>query len=249
MKILLLDIETAPNLAHVWGLWEQNVGLNQLLEPGYMLCWAAKWLDEPEGFFASIEQHGQKEMVRAMHELMHEADAIVTYNGRRFDEPTLNKEMLLSGLAPPSPSKSVDLFRVVKSSFKFQSYKLDHVAQQLGLGTKEKHQGHELWIKCMAGDPEAWEVMSRYNIQDVKLLESLFHRLRPWIRSLPNAGLYNPDTAEVCPKCGHGTYQRRGVAHTNTCSYQRFQCNRCNGWFRSTRNIGPRAGKKFANIS
>jgi len=32
MQILLLDIETAPNTAHVWGLWNQNVSLNQLME-------------------------------------------------------------------------------------------------------------------------------------------------------------------------------------------------------------------------
>jgi chromosome partitioning protein len=32
LKVLLLDIETSPNLAHVWGIWQQNVGLSQLLE-------------------------------------------------------------------------------------------------------------------------------------------------------------------------------------------------------------------------
>jgi hypothetical protein len=28
-KVLIYDIETAPIVAHVWGLWENNVGLNQ----------------------------------------------------------------------------------------------------------------------------------------------------------------------------------------------------------------------------
>ena len=27
MKILFLDLETSPNLAHVWGLWQQNVAI------------------------------------------------------------------------------------------------------------------------------------------------------------------------------------------------------------------------------
>ncbi len=29
-KILVLDIETAPIVAHVWGLFDQNIGLNQI---------------------------------------------------------------------------------------------------------------------------------------------------------------------------------------------------------------------------
>jgi len=42
-KILLFDIETAPLQALVWGMWEQNV--IRVEKDWYMLCWAAKWLD------------------------------------------------------------------------------------------------------------------------------------------------------------------------------------------------------------
>ena len=27
-KCLVLDIETAPNLGYIWGLWDQNIGIN-----------------------------------------------------------------------------------------------------------------------------------------------------------------------------------------------------------------------------
>lgn len=53
MKILLLDIETSPNVAHVWGLWQQNVGTNQLLEASEVMCWAAKWYGEKDVAFMS----------------------------------------------------------------------------------------------------------------------------------------------------------------------------------------------------
>ena len=43
-KILLLDIETAPNKVYTWGLWNQNIGLSQIIQEGYLLCWGAKWL-------------------------------------------------------------------------------------------------------------------------------------------------------------------------------------------------------------
>lgn len=43
MKILLLDIETAPNLVYVYQYWNQNVTIDKVENPDYMLCWAAKW--------------------------------------------------------------------------------------------------------------------------------------------------------------------------------------------------------------
>lgn len=247
MRILLLDIETAPNLAHVWGLWQQNVGLPQLMESGYTLCWAAKWLGEKQVFFGSIRD-GKKKMIREIHKLINEADALVHYNGNKFDVPTLNKDFILNGLPPPSPTKQIDLLRVVKQKFRFPSNKLAYVAPALGIGSKVDHSGHELWVRCMAGDEAAWKVMQKYNMQDTKLLEKLFDKLQPWIRGLPNAGLYNPDNSEVCPKCGSETFQRRGMEHTATCSYQRFKCCKCHGWFRSVRNIGPKPSKKFASL-
>jgi len=43
IKILEIDIETAPSLVYTWGLFNQNIGVNQIVKPGYMLCWAAKF--------------------------------------------------------------------------------------------------------------------------------------------------------------------------------------------------------------
>jgi len=54
MKILFCDIETAPNLAYVWGLYDQNVAISQMVNSGYVLCWAANWLDSDEFMFDSI---------------------------------------------------------------------------------------------------------------------------------------------------------------------------------------------------
>jgi uncharacterized protein YprB with RNaseH-like and TPR domain len=89
-KILLLDIETSPNTAHVWGIWDQNIGLNQLLESSYTLCYAAKWLGKKEVIFDSVNKSSQKKMLQGIHKLLDEADAVIHYNGARFDIPTLN---------------------------------------------------------------------------------------------------------------------------------------------------------------
>lgn len=230
MKLLLLDIETAPHLSATWGLFQQNVALDQLIKPGFTLCWAAKWYGEKEMMFESI-MTGNRLMIRRIHKLLNEADAVCHYNGTKFDVPTLQKEMLLQGLNPPAPFKQIDLLRTARSRFRLASNKLDFVAQQLGLGSKTKHKGMGLWLGCMDKDPADWKVMERYNKQDVLLLEKVYDRLMPWIVGHPNRSTM--DGTECCPKCSSQSYQARGYAILVAGRYQRFQCNDCGSWFRS----------------
>ena len=56
-KILSLDIETAPMVGTFWGLWKQNIGLNQIAEDWYILCYAAKWLDTEDVVYDSLVEY------------------------------------------------------------------------------------------------------------------------------------------------------------------------------------------------
>jgi hypothetical protein len=245
MKILLLDIESSPNTAHVWGLWQQNVSINQLMESSYVLCYAAKWYGDKEVMFDSVHKSRPKTMLKGIHGLLNDADAVVHYNGTKFDIPTLNKEFLLHSFNPPSPYKQIDLLRVVRSNFRFPSNKLDYVAQRLNLGKKHEHEGHELWVKCMNGDKDAWKRMEKYNIQDVVLLENLYGHLLPWIKSHPNHNLFSD--GHVCPNCSSSSLQRRGTAISATGTYQRYQCRSCGTWSQSTKSIKSSVEVKQCN--
>lgn len=230
MKLLLLDIETAPHLSATWGLFKQNVALDQLITPGYTLCWAAKWHGDKEVMFESV-MTGPKRMVRRIHSLLNQADAVCHYNGTKFDVPTLHKEMLLRGLNPPAPFQQIDLLKTARSRFRLASNKLDFVAQQLGLGSKTKHKGMGLWLGCMNKNKADWKVMEEYNKQDVFLLEKVYDRLLPWINGHPNLSAMNG--AECCPKCASTNKQARGYSVTQAGRYARHQCNDCGSWFRS----------------
>lgn len=235
MKILLLDIETAPNLAYVWGLWKQNVAINQIESSGYVLCWAAKWYGTEEVIFDSMKKSLRPAMLRHIHKLLHEADVVVHYNGDKFDIPTLNKEFIKYKMSPPSPYKNVDLLKACRRLFRFESNKLDYVLQTLSLGNKVKHEGFELWTKCMAGDEEAWKNMETYNKGDVTGLEKLYKRLLPWLTTHPNRSVY--DEVACCPNCGSTHYNSRGIVVTRAYKYRRFQCTDCGHWFRGRNNI------------
>ena len=129
MKILHVDIETAPNKVYVWGLWNQNVGINQIVEPGYTLCWAAKWHGKRGVIFDSVYESKPKDMIKHIHSLLDEADVVCHYNGTKFDIPTLNAEFLMFGLQPPSQYKQLDLLKTARGQFRFPSNKLDYISQ------------------------------------------------------------------------------------------------------------------------
>lgn len=236
MRMLVIDIETRPNLAHVWGIWDQNVGLNQLLESAEMICFAAKWYGEPLVRFKSVFHDGQEAMVDGAWQLLDRADVVMHYNGKRFDVPHLNREFLQHGHTPPSPYKQIDLYQVVKRQFAFPSYKLAYVAPALGLEDKGKHEGHELWVKCMNGDKAAWGRMADYNRQDVLLTEQLYEALIPWIQNHPSHGAYT--SADVCPNCGSEDLQHRGTTYTKVSSFVRLQCQSCGKWSRTSKREG-----------
>lgn len=240
MRVLLLDIETAPHVGYVWGLWQQNIGLSQLLESGYVLCWSAKWLGEDEIAFDSVYRSKPKAMLKRIYTLLNEADAVIHFNGTKFDIPVLNKEFLLKRMTPPAPYRQIDLYLTVKSRFRFASNKLDYVAQQLGVGKKHKHEGFELWVKCMNNDPDAWATMEEYNKQDVVLLEKVYEILKPWIKNHPNVSLYTTDGEHSCPVCGNMHVHRRGFAYTATGRYQRYQCRDCGHWSRARTGVEAR---------
>ncbi len=180
MKTLYLDIETTPMQVYTWGLWDQNISIDQIIKSTEMLCFGARWGGTKKVIFKSVHHDGKIAMLEELHKLMEEADVLVGWNSAAFDHKHINREFLENGMQPPSPVKDLDLMSVVKANFQFPSNKLDYVAQKLGAGAKVKHSGFKLWLDCMAGDNKAWEEMKKYQIQDVNLLIDLYDLLLPW---------------------------------------------------------------------
>lgn len=228
MKILILDIETAPNKGYFWGLWGQNIAINQIEEPGYTLCWAAKWLGKRGVIFDSLYYSSQEDMLDGIWKLLDEADAVIHYNGIKFDIPTLNAEFAANSLPPPSPYHQIDLYKTVKKRFKLPSNKLDFVARHFGIAGKIQHKGMSLWDGCMANDPASWRIMERYNKQDVKMLEPLYEILLPWIQNHPNRALFQDHVERpTCTNCGSENVVKKGIETTVAYKYQRYRCRNC----------------------
>jgi hypothetical protein len=173
---------------------------------------------------------GYPDFLRALHTILDESDIVVTYNGKRFDVPTLFREFVLHGLKPPSPFHHIDLYQTVRRQFRFASNKLDFICQQLGLGAKTHHKGMDLWNEVEAGCHKAQRTMERYNRNDVILLEKLYNHIKPWIRNHPSIALLEERSGIVCPTCGSDDIEFRGYRFTKTRRYRRFQFQKCHSW-------------------
>ena len=230
LRILTLDIETKPITAHVWGLWDQNVGLNQIVDAGGILCVGLKWVGQPVELYSEWT-HSKEGMLAIVHAALLESDVVIGYNSERFDLAKLNGQFLMNGFPPVPPPTSIDLLKTVKK-MGLVSGKLAYVGPALGIGSKMKHEGFDLWAKVMAGDPVAQRKMERYCKQDVVITEKLYHKLRPFIRNHPHLG----DLSTDCPACESHHIQKRGVRRTRSFLIQRNQCQSCGHWFESTRS-------------
>lgn len=243
LKILMIDIETSPNIVFAWDIWNQNIGINQIIKPVEMLCFAAKWYgqDEPTRFYSNWE-HGQESMVNFAYLLLNDADMVVHFYGSRFDVPHLNREFLLHGMTPPRPYKQVDLKFTVGRQFKFTSNKLQFVSEVLGLEGKVEHEGFPLWDKVLnildeyppAIEQDAKERMQVYNERDVTLLEEVYEVLLPWIPNHPHRHLYG---GNGCPTCGAEEFVDAGYAFTKLSKFRQYQCQSCKSYFRDSKRI------------
>lgn len=242
-RVLVFDVETAPIIAHVWGLWENNVALNQIVSDWHLLSWSAKWLDDKKVMYMdqrhkkSIED--DKELLEGIWKLLDLADVVISQNGKKFDVKKLNARFVMHGMQPPSSFKHIDTLQIAKKYFAFTSNKLEYMTEKLCTKYKKlKHKkfpGHELWNECLKGNKEAWKEMELYNKHDVLSLEELYYKLIPWDNSI-NFNLYTESTDHVC-KCGSKNLIKKGYAYTAVSKFQRYKCKECGSESRDRKNL------------
>lgn len=240
MRILILDIETAPLKSYVWGIWNINLGhsLNMLESDWFMLTWSAKWLFEETILSDKLTSEevlteNDARISKSLWMLLEEADAVVAHNAIKFDIKRINTRFLKNGLTPTMPYQVIDTLLHARKRFNITSNKLNYIGKFLGLGEKLDTGGFDLWKRCMQGDEEALSEMEAYNIQDVALLEDVYLVLRPYIKPHPNAALFVADDVHSCPSCGSKELKWEGTYTTYANTYDAFRCGDCGSIGRS----------------
>ena len=243
MRILLLDVETAPCKFYIWGLWQEIKSTSLMISDWHILVWCAKWLDGKQVYHGAINESKtykknpecDKEIMNKLKDLLSEADVVIAHNAVKFDNKRIKTRFICNRIDPPPPYKTIDTLKVARRNFAFLSNRLNDLGQFLGVG-KKIATDFNLWKGCLDGDKDSFKKMVKYCKQDVILLEKVYLKIRPYILNHPNYGVYVATERPLCPSCGSGKIQYRGYARTHTGCYKRFQCIDCRSWGRERYN-------------
>ena len=241
-KVLVFDIETAPIKSLTFDIWNQNIGINQILEDWYMLMWSAKWLHDTEVISDRLTgkeslQRNDERVTESIWNLLDKSDIVIAHNGLKFDIKKVNTKFLKYGQHLPSPYQVIDTLKCVKEKFSFTSNKLDFIARSLGLGGKIRTD-FDLWLYCREfGDEDALLKMDEYCQEDSRLLEKVYLKIRPYIKNHPNMGIYVDSDLSMCTVCESKQIKEDGFYYTQVSKFQAYRCLDCNAQFRSRKSM------------
>lgn len=207
-----------------------------------ILCIGYKWLGKPKVYLltaAQFEREGLWDdtgLLEAFSEVFNSADWHATWYGARFDLPVVNARIIQNGLQPLRPIPHVDLWKTARYQFRTGGgNRLAKWQDFLGISAVKTNVRPSVWIKGRYGHGPSLQYIYDHCKIDVKVLEDVFLKLRPWVNVEPARGLIVPVDRGSCISCGgtHLTYQGWKVAKSRR--YRQLKCQDCGKWQAETK--------------
>lgn len=233
-RVVLWDLESSPIITNTWTLYPKYITPDAIIQDWSIICGAWKVLGEKKIHTAAIVTPGyDREVVIALREALVNADIIVHHNGDKFDLKKLNARLLFHNLDPLPPTPTIDTLKEVRKIAAFSSNKLDYIAKVL-LGKGKIHVDYSLWLQVMNGSKKALKEMVTYNKMDVEVLEEVYERLKPFMKSHPHVGKMQGKPAPCsCRVCGSVKLKKNGIRITaQGAKRQEYQCRGCGAYQR-----------------
>lgn len=249
--ITLIDIESSPTIAAVFGRFKQNIGQNAVVQEGGSLL-TASWKELGKQHKVQSTTVTQEEaiaredesLVYKLWDVVEHSDILVAHNASGFDIPLLKTRFILNGLPPMRKVKVIDSLSLVKE-FKFNSNRLDSLCSALDIGRKIETHGMQLWLRCINGDMQALQEMLEYNEQDVLLLEELYNTIKPYSTRHPNLAVHYTDAKMRCNCCASTDVEPTGnTVTTNLSVFTEYRCNSCNARFKDRTSLTTKEQRK-----
>ncbi len=237
-KILTIDIETKPIEAYVWGMYDQNIAVNQIKSDWEIISVAWKWLDQDKVWVEDRSNQTEFSILKKIRSVLCLADIVVTQNGKKFDIKKINARFAIKRIQPASSFQQIDTRVLAKKYFGFTSNSLEYMSDKLNKKYKKlKHKefpGMELWLECLKGNKKAWAAMREYNIFDVLATEELYKKLIPFGSPI-NLSVYYDSENGICA-CGSTDFSKNGYFYSAAGKFQRYYCKKCGSELKNKTN-------------
>ena len=234
---LFFDIETSPNIGLFWEVgFKKTIAPDNIIKERAIICICYKWEGEKEVFSLSWDRkQSDKAMLQKFIEVANTATEIVGHNGDKFDLAWVRTRCLYHKIDMFPTYQTIDTLKVSRSKFKFNSNKLNYIADYLGIGQKIKTE-FGLWKSIvLENDKSAMEKMIKYCKKDVVLLQQVFEALRSHMDPKIHYGVLFGTDRGACPECGSDELEiiRRRTTATGLKKIQ-YQCKTCHTYHTKT---------------
>lgn len=217
-KRLFFDIETSPNIGLFWEAgYKKNIDYSNIIKERAIICICYKWEEAKEVFEVHWDsKQCDKTMLEKFIKIANEADELVGHNGDRFDLAWIRTRCLYHNIDMFPNYTTVDTLKIARSKFKFNSNKLNYIADFLGIGQKIKTE-FGLWKDIVLHkDKKAMDAMIKYCKKDVVLLEKVFKAIKGHIAPKTHFGVKFGGDRGSCPECGSDEIMRNSIRYTAT---------------------------------
>lgn len=236
-KRLYFDIETSPNIGFFWQSgYKLNIGYQNILKERSIICICYKWEGDKEVHGLTWDKkQNDKKMLQDFIKVVDSADELVGHNGDKFDLAWIRTRCLFHGIQMFPKYTTIDTLKVARSKFKFNSNRLNYIADFLGIGQKIKTD-FDLWKDiALKNDLKAMDKMVKYCKMDVILLEKVHQHLSTHIPAKTHYGVRFGEDRGSCTNCGSDEL----IKHANRVLASGtkkivYRCNTCNHYITKT---------------
>lgn len=236
-KRLFFDIETSPNVGLFWQAgYKQKIDYSNIIKERAIICICYKWEDEKQVYSLTWDRkQSDKAMLLAFIEVANMATELVGHNGDKFDLPWIRTRCLFHKIPMFPQYTTIDTLKAARSKFRFNSNRLNYIADYLGIGQKIKTE-FDLWKEVLLNNSKpALDKMVKYCQKDVVLLEKVFKELRVHLPAKSHYGVLFGHDRGTCPECGSDdlVISMRRTTATGLKKIQ-YRCNTCNTYHSKT---------------
>lgn len=234
-KLVVFDLETIWNIDQI--AREDRMfnianyyGRTMKADINSIICFGYKIIDGESGVvsswdFPNNELNDDAAVCAFAYDLLHDADGIITHNGKKFDFKFLQTRLELNGMPTLPKIPHSDTCQLARKNLSLFSNRLKDLAEHLTPERKIDTGGRKLWTRVYKGDKAAMKEMAEYCEQDVITTAAVWDRLKKYDTTIPNMNLYTE--GDGCPICGSTKIEGHGTRATKTKLKQRYRCRSC----------------------
>lgn len=230
-KRLFFDIETSPNIGFFWSAgYKLNVPYSNIIKERAIICICYKWAGEDKVYSLTWDKNqDDKKMLEQFMSVANDASELVGHNGDKFDLPWIRTRCIFHRIPMFPTYTTIDTLKHARSKFRFNSNRLDYIAQYLNVGEKLDTGGFDLWKDIVLNkDKDALEKMVMYCKNDVAILEKVYDQLSSYVPHKTHYGVINGHEKYSCPECGSEDLRFSQKRYTAAGMPRiQLQCNEC----------------------